>query len=94
MNKWDKFNTALSAIRTELSKAYFLMPNASCEEDIFRAFDGIDEALKTCDKYLLSREEYAKKHYGWGIVSDTIDDHTSVWGGAGPDCIPRRLEAA
>ena len=25
---------------------------------------------------------------------DDIDDHTSVWGGAGPDCISVRLEAA
>jgi len=25
---------------------------------------------------------------------DDIDDHTSVWGGAGPDCIIERLEAA
>jgi hypothetical protein len=25
---------------------------------------------------------------------DSDDDHTSVWGGAGPDCIIERLEAA
>ena len=25
---------------------------------------------------------------------DDVDDHTSVWGGAGPDCINGRLEAA
>ena len=27
-------------------------------------------------------------------VDDDDDDHTSVWGGAGPDCINGRLEAA
>ena len=26
--------------------------------------------------------------------ADDIDDHTSVWGGAGPDCITERREAA
>jgi hypothetical protein len=28
------------------------------------------------------------------LFSDEIDDHTSVWGGAGPDCITVRREAA
>jgi len=29
-----------------------------------------------------------------GMQSDEIDDHTSVWGGAGPDCMFGRFEAA
>lgn len=27
-------------------------------------------------------------------ISVSIDDHTSVWGGAGPDCMRGRLAAA
>uniref|UniRef100_A0A6H2A519 Uncharacterized protein n=1 Tax=viral metagenome TaxID=1070528 RepID=A0A6H2A519_9ZZZZ len=64
------------------------------EEGIFNALDGIDEALKVADKYVLNKDEYAKKHCGYGLVSDGIDDHTSVWGGAGPDCPIMRREAA
>jgi len=28
------------------------------------------------------------------LIADSIDDHTSVWGGPGPDCTTKRREAA
>ena len=28
------------------------------------------------------------------LIGDSVDDHNSVWGGTGPDCITERREAA
>ena len=91
---WPTFKSVLIFIRQLLSKSYFMSPTDDAEEAIFKAFDGIDEALKVADEFILSKDEYAAKYYGYGLVSDQIDDHTSQWGGAGPDCPIVRREAA
>jgi len=36
-------------------------------------------------------EDSRKKN---AVLADGIDDHTSVWGGAGPDCMAGRLVSA
>jgi len=85
---WDTKNKSMCNKIKAVAKA-----NAAAEE-FFKIFDGIDGAIKIADKHVLSKSEYAKKHCGYGLVSDEIDDHTSVWGSAGPDCLTVRREAA
>ena len=34
------------------------------------------------------------EHYNEAGINDLIDDHTSQWGGAGPDCIAMQLVTA
>ena len=83
---WNLFKTKLNSARSILAEAYKL-PTGAADEALFKAFDAIDEALKIADGYVLSNKEYSSKYRGYGLVGDEIDDHTSVWGGAGPDCM-------
>jgi len=85
---WHLFKTKLKYARSILAEAYFKLPTDEAEEALFKALDAIDEALKVADEYT-SNKDYSSKYRGYGIVGDEIDDHTSVWGGAGPDCMPK-----
>ena len=54
--------------------------------------------IKACevfeDYYKENPELEPKLCCSCGYDEDDIDDHTSVWGGAGPDCIIEQREAA
>jgi len=60
----------------------------------------LDNPIKSCDECegtstcpnSQAAFDAVKKNYR--DFEDDVDDHTSVWGGAGPDCINGRLEAA
>lgn len=90
--EWLTLKEQLSTIRHYIAEAYFLIPienslPISTEHAIFQVFDGIDKVIKIADSYILSTKDYNEK-YCYGGTSDGLDDHTSQWGGAGPDCMP------
>ena len=63
-------------------------------DDFLESFKKEPEDMKGKHWSLELKEDTTHQAVGWGGDGDDIDDHTSQWGGAGPDCTIVRREAA